>query len=133
MKFVANLTFYNGPQLKIVLDKDQPIEVPEKYAHDNAIHKGARFSIGTSEKAEELSQEERLKVLWLANPSIAITGRCAVQATDKAVARIDREAKEEWAKRIKEDAPVPSMEALVGAAVAKALVAAGVVPVKKAA
>jgi len=112
------------------LDEDkkpyQQHTYPDFMVHPKLLNKGLRVQVGTSEKQDELSDAEKETVLWLHH------SKAIVPLSDKSVERVDREVKADIAKQIKEREPVRSMEETIAAAVATALVAAGVIPAKKA-
>lgn len=124
VKMLANVKVLTG---KDEGGKDfQVHSYPDFMKHGNLLNKGTRVQIGTSEKSEELQDDEKQSVLWL-NSSKAI-----VPIADKAVERIDREVKLEIEKATKERMPVKSMEEMIAAAVATAVAAVMQKPAKPA-
>lgn len=144
MKFVAAHDLLNVKGLSIMPDTTQPFEWPDgmhnwpdKKKMPGMINKGMRFSIGTSEKQEDLAPDEKAKILWLVKGHARSVQ--AVAADDKAVARIDREVKEGIAKYQAEIAAAKPMSmpemisqaaAQAAAMVVKTLTEAGVIKAK---
>ena len=131
MKLVITRDLANVAKLSLTPDKEQvhkfniesPIGANKLPKH---LHKGTRVTIGTSEKADELSPEEQEKILWLHN------SKAIVPVADKSVERIDREVKLEIEKEAKQSVKQPNMAEMIAAAVATALAEAGLVKGAKA-
>ncbi len=112
MKFVAARDFSNVKNLSIKLpDASHPLH----------IHKGARFSIGEVDKADDLSADDKEAVIRLTH------AKCIVPESDTvAVKRIDGEAKveAEREKRLKEASAPKSIEDRIAEGIAKGVLAA---------
>lgn len=129
MKLVITRDIANVAKLNITPDEKQAFDFPQKSPLNanktpKHLHKGTRITIGSTEKAEDLTPEEKEKVLWLHH------SKAIVPADDKAVARIDKEVSVDIARQAVESKPKPSMEEAIAAAVATALAAAGIVKAK---
>lgn len=115
MKFVAARDIYNVPKLNITPDKTQVHTFPTERSHAKCIRRGTRFSIGESEKQDELAPEEKEKILWLHH------SKAIIPAGDKAVERIDREVKSDLAREAREATPAASVDDLIAKGIAAAL------------
>lgn len=119
MKFVAAHDLLNVKNLSITPDSTQVHSWPAGMKHANLINKGTRFSIGTSDKADDLTQDEKVKANWLIRGHPKSVQ--AVAADDKAVARIDTEVRQDIKKFNEMNKPAPDMASVIAAAVAAAL------------
>lgn len=152
MKFVAAHDLYNNKNLSLMPDKDQVHTWPDGMQHWPAknkdgtpdrskppgiINKGMRFSIGTSDKADDLTQDEKVKANWLIRGHPRSVQ--AVAADDKAVERIDREVKadiKKYTTEIESSKPLSMVEIIAQASanaagmVIKQLTDAGVIKAK---
>ena len=90
MKLVAKKDLLNVPELNLTLD-----DKTTGFVHKNHVHKGHRFSIGTSEVFEELKRpEKKLVVDLLASESVIIDKA----ANKSAIDAIDAEVKADAAR-----------------------------------
>jgi len=81
MKLVTKRDFANVPRLGLTIDPKVP-----GFKHPNHVHKGYRFEIGTAEKFDDLSDDDKKLVAEL------MVSQATVAAADTAeVAKIDAE------------------------------------------
>lgn len=115
MKLVAKNDFFNSPSLGITVDKKDKL-----FRHENHVHKGARFEIGSAEHFKDLKPDEKENVGRL------LAHGCAVMNSEEndkngVIETIDAEAKAEFAAHKAALAPRPSLAEAVASAVAEAL------------
>ena len=127
MKLIAIRDFACVPALAAAGVTPDPKD--EGFQHANHIHKGMRFSIGTTEDYEALTAPQKELVQQLVGGP-----RCCIYDTDRNAAKIktilDGIAKDRAAA--KAASKTPTMEELIASAVATALVSAGVIKSKTA-
>lgn len=87
MKFIATSDFVISPEMKdrITIDEASVKDLQ----HPNMIHKGARFSIGTSEVLKDLRKpdQELIGVLTYAQRIATLQNESAVKLIDEEVTR----------------------------------------------
>lgn len=121
MKLIAAKDFFNSKSLRITLDKKDPL-----HRHDNMIHKGARFSIGTAESYKDLGPQEQEHVgTLLKHGCVVFDSR--ENEENGVTKRIDAEAKQENEAHQAALKPRKSQSELIAAAVAEALASAVVI------
>jgi len=115
MKLVAARDLFNSKPYGVTVDTKD-----ELFVHKGLIHKGARFSIGTTDNYTELDTAQKFQVGTLIKYGLAHLDN-KENAEKGVIAKIDAEARADSEARKKAMAKQPTAEELIGAAVAKAV------------
>lgn len=121
MKLVASKDFFNSKRLGITVSG-----ADKHFRHESHVHKGYRFSIGTTEIYKDFGAQDQEDVGTL------LKHGCAVMDNDEnkhVIAKIDAEAKAEFAAHKLSSVPPPTLAELI----VNSLIEAGVITPKKAA
>ena|SRR5581483_11579708 len=124
MKLIAAKDFYNSKSLGITIDPKDKL-----FRHANHVHKGARFSIGTSDNFKDLDAitQERVGTLLKYGCVVLVNQE---NESNGVIDTIEKEAKAEFEAHKQVLEPRQTMAELIAAAVATALAEAGVIKAK---
>ena len=120
MKLVARKDFANVPALGLKLN-----EKTEGFIHENHVHKGHRFEVGSTDIFDDLKETEKVIVAQLMVSKSAVINN---DSNKHVIAKIDAEAKiERAAEKSASEKAATSLPELIAAAVATALASVGVI------